>query len=106
MNLQKMMQQAQAMQKKIAELQERMDAAEIDGEAGGGMVRVRLNGKHHLLKVTIDPSLLKAEEKDMLEDLILAAYGDARKKIDEQFSGEMGALAGGIDLPPGMKLPF
>jgi len=106
MNLQKMMKQAQEMQNKVAELQAKVEAMEMDGTAGGGAVSLRLNGKNQMLKIDIDASLLKPEEKEMLEDLIIAAYRDARDKIDSTTSGEMAKLSGGLNLPPGMKLPF
>lgn len=106
MNLQKMMQQAQQVQKKIAEMQSKLEQAEMEGTAGGGLVTVRVNGKHQMLKVTIDPSLMKPEEKEMLEDLLVAAHNDARTKMDSEFSDQMGSLTGGLDLPPGFKLPF
>jgi nucleoid-associated protein EbfC len=70
------------------------------------MVAVKINGKHRMLKVSIDESLLKADEKEVLEDLIVAAYNDAKGKLDTAFSDQMGALTGGLDLPPGFKLPF
>ncbi len=106
MNLQKMMQQAQAMQQKMQEMQLKLEASETDGSAGGGAVKVRLNGKNQMLKIDIDPSLLKPEEKEMLEDLIVAAHSDARKKIDDNFSGQMSQATSGLNLPPGFKLPF
>jgi nucleoid-associated protein EbfC len=106
MNLQKMMQQAQQMQQKIADMQAKMDMQEMEGKAGGGMVAVKINGKHRMLKVSIDQSLLKPDEKEVLEDLIVAAYNDAKGKLDTTFSDQMGALTGGLDLPPGFKLPF
>lgn len=106
MNLQKMMKQAQEMQNKMADMQARLEAEEADGEAGSGAVRVRINGKHMLLKVSIDDSLMKVEEKEMLEDLIIAAYNDARGKIDSTAANEMAKLTSGLNLPPGMKLPF
>ncbi len=106
MNLQKMMQQAQQMQQKMQQLQAKMEAEETDGSAGGGAVSVRINGKHQMLKVDIDADLLKPEEKEVLEDLIVAAYNDARGKVDAAFSDEMQKMTGGLNLPPGMKLPF
>jgi nucleoid-associated protein EbfC len=106
MNIQKMMQQAQQMQQKITALQSQLEAMEVDGSAGSGMVTVRLNGKNHMLKIHIDSSLMKVDEKDMLEDLILAAYNDARQKVDTASSEQMNALTKGLNLPPGMKLPF
>ena len=106
MNLQKMMQQAQQMQSKMTELQARLEAEETDGSAGGGMVGVRVNGKGNLLKASIDESLLKPDEKEVLEDLLVAAYNDARAKVDAAFSEEMKRMTGGMGLPPGLKLPF
>ena len=106
MNLQKMMKQAQAIQQKVQETQERIEAQEFSGTAGGGMVTVRLNGKNRLLGASIDASLLKPEEKEMLEDMLVAAFNDARDQVDSTQSEEMGKLTGGLGLPPGMKLPF
>ena len=106
MNLQKMMKQAQQMQQKIADMQAKMDEFETDGSAGGGGVTLRLNGKNQMLKIHIDSSLMKPEDKEVLEDMIIAAYRDAREKIDTHFSDQMGSVTGGMDLPPGFKLPF
>ena len=106
MNLQKMMQQAQQMQQKMADLQARMEAHEVEGVAGGGAVKVQLNGKHQLLKVDIDPAMLSPNEKEVLEDLIVVAYHQAKDKIDSALADQMGALTGGMNLPPGFKLPF
>ncbi|MEQ1705461.1 MAG: YbaB/EbfC family nucleoid-associated protein [Rickettsiales bacterium] len=106
MNLHKMMKQAQEMQTKIASLQEKVEAEEMSGTAGGGMVSLRINGKHDLLKVNIDDSLMKLEEKEMLEDLIVAAFRDAKEKMDSYSSSQMSAVTSGLNLPPGMKLPF
>lgn len=106
MNIQKMMKQAQEMQNKIGALQAKVEAEEVDGGAGGGAVTLRINGKHELLKINIDASLLKAEEKEMLEDLIVAAFNDAKNKMDASASSQMGALTGSLNLPAGIKLPF
>ncbi len=106
MNLQKMMKQAQEMQQRITDMQARLDAQEIDGAAGSGMVTVKVSGKNQLLAINIDKSLLKPEEKEMLEDLIIAAFRDARDKIDAAVSEQMGQVTAGMQLPPGMKLPF
>lgn len=106
MNIQKMMKQAQEMQTKIATLQTKLEAEEVGGAAGGGMVKVLVNGKHSLLKVNIDDSLMKLEEKEMLEDLIVAAFNDAKEKIDTATSTQMSAITSGLNLPAGMKLPF
>ena len=106
MNIQKMMKQAQDMQNKIGALQAKVESEEMDGAAGGGMVTLRINGKHDLLKINIDASLLKVEEKEMLEDLIVAAFNDAKNKMDESTTSQMSALTGSLNLPAGMKLPF
>ena len=106
MNIQKMMKQAQDMQNKIGALQAKVESEEMDGAAGGGMVTLRINGKHDLLKINIDASLLKVEEKEMLEDLIVAAFNDAKNKMDESTTSQMSALTGRLNLPAGMKLPF
>jgi len=106
MNIQKMMKQAQEMQTKMAEMQARLEQEETDGSAGGGMVQVRINGKNMMLKVKIDDSLMKVEEKEVLEDLLIAAYNDARSKVDSAFSNQMSQMTSGLNLPPGFKLPF
>ena len=106
MNLQKMMKQAQEMQQKMADMQAKLEAEEVDGASGGGMVKVRINGKNMMLKVSIDDSLMKLEEKEVLEDLLVAAYNDARGKVDSAFSDQMSQMTSGMNLPPGFKLPF
>lgn len=106
MNLQKMMKQAQAMQQKMAEIQEKAEAQEVDGSSGGGMVKATLNGKGVALKIVIDPSIVNADDKEMLEDLVVAAFNDAKKKSEDAFAEEMSQLTAGMPMPPGMKLPF
>ena len=106
MNIQKMMKQAQEMQTRIAEMQKRMEEEETEGSSGGGTVKILLSGKNQLLKISIDESLMKAEDKEMLEDLIVAAHNDARNKIDTAFSERMGSVTNGLNLPPGFKLPL
>ncbi len=106
MNIQKMMKQAQNMQKRMGELQEEMEKREVEGVAGGGVVRVLLTGKSVMLKVSIDDSLMEKSEKEMLEDLIVAAYNDAKNKIDSSFNEEVGKITGGMGLPGDFKLPF
>ncbi len=106
MNLQKMMKQAQEMQSRVGEMQARIEAQEEDGGGAGGMVSVRINGRHDLLKVAIDPSLMTLDEKETVEDLIIAAYRNAREKLDAASADEMAKLKSGLNLPPGMKLPF
>jgi DNA-binding YbaB/EbfC family protein len=100
------MKQAQQMQQKMADLQAKLDAAEIDGVAGAGLVRVTLSGKGALKKVKIDPKLADPAETEMLEDLILAAHADAKARLDEMTESEMKNATGGMNLPAGLKLPF
>lgn len=106
MNIQKMMKQAQEMQSKIAQMQAKIEAEESEGSSGGGLVALRINGKHELLSVTIDVSLLTPGEKETLEDLILVAFRNAKNAMDESTSGQMKAVTSGLNLPAGMKLPF
>lgn len=106
MNIQKMMKQAQEMQRKIAEMQADLESREIEGSSGGGAVKIMMNGKGALLKVTLDPSVINADDKEMLEDMIIAAHNDAKDKIDQATADEMGKVTGGLNLPAGMKLPF
>lgn len=106
MNIQKMMKQAQQMQQKISDLQTELEQREVEGVAGGGMVKVTLSGKGYMSKIALDDSLLEKSEKEMLEDLIIAAHNDARKKVDDMFGDEMGKVTAGMGLPAGMKLPF
>ncbi len=105
-NLGQMMKQAQEMQAKMAEMQEKLANLEVGGSAGGGMVTVTLNGKGEMRGLKIDPALVNPEEVEVLEDLILAATNDARAKVEARAAEEMQKLTGGIQLPPGMKLPF
>lgn len=105
-NLGNMLKEAQKMQTKMQEMQEKLAEVEMTGSAGAGMVTMTLSGKNEMRKLTIDPSLVDPEEKEILEDLIVAAYNDARKKVEEHMQEEMGKLTGGLPLPPGFKLPF
>jgi DNA-binding YbaB/EbfC family protein len=105
-NLGQMMKQAQQMQAKMAELQEKLAESEMTGAAGGGMVRVTMNGKGELRAVKVDPSLLTPDDAEVLEDLIVAAANDAKTKVESHVAEEMQKLTGGLALPPGMKLPF
>jgi len=95
-NLSKMLKQAQKMQAKV---QEEMDALVVEETAGGGMVTVRMTGQKELLKITLDPSIVDAEEREMLEDLIVAAVNQASGKIDEELQSKLGGLGGGMGLP-------
>ena len=105
-NLAGLMKQASQMQAKMEEMQTRLQTMEIDGESGAGMVRITLNGKGDLRRIKIDPKLVDPADTEMLEDLILAAHRDARNKVDITSAAEMQKLTGGLNLPPGMKLPF
>jgi hypothetical protein len=99
-----LMKQAQQLQQRLQEAQERVGAVEAEGQSGGGMVRVTLSGKGMAKAVRIDPSLIDPKEAGLLEDLIVAAINDARAKLDSRMSEEMGKIAGGLPLPPGLKL--
>lgn len=100
-----MMKQAQEMQEKMAEMQEQMANKEVTGEAGAGLVKVTMTGRHDVKKVEIDPSLME-EEKSMLEDLLAAAVNDAVRRVEEVNKDSIAALTGGIQMPPGFKMPF
>ncbi|MBN8939251.1 MAG: YbaB/EbfC family nucleoid-associated protein [Rhizobiales bacterium] len=101
-----LMKQAQAMQAKLQEAQADMERTEVEGSSGGGLVKVRLTAKGDMKGLSIDASLLKADEKEIVEDLIVAAHADARKKAEVVMAERMKAVTGGLPLPPGMKLPF
>ena len=105
-NFGQMMKQAQEMQARMAEMQSRLEQVEMTGAAAGGMVQVTLNGKGELRKVKLDKSLVVADETEVLEDLIVAAFSDAKSRVESHVAEEMGKLTGGLKLPPGMKLPF
>ena len=105
-NLGDMMKQVQAMQSRMAEMQAKLEQATVTGQSGGGLVKVTLSGKGVMTALFIDPSLMKAEEKDILEDLILAAHTDAKNKSEAMMADEMKSVTGGLALPPGFKLPF
>ena len=106
-DISQIMRQAQAMQAKISEAQKKLEAMEVEGTSGGGLVKVRLSGKTSLLGVTIDPSLLKPEESEIIEDLIKAAHDDARRKLEDAQNEEMKGIGGGLGgMLPGFKLPF
>jgi DNA-binding YbaB/EbfC family protein len=90
----------------MAEMQQRLSELEVEGQAGAGLVRATLNGKGELRRIRIDPSLLAADEAEVLEDLIIAAFADAKGKVEAQVQEETSRLMGGLKLPPGLKLPF
>ena len=101
-----LMKQAQAMQEKIQEMQAEMERLEVEGQSGGGMVRVTLSAKGQMRNLVIDDQLLKPDEKQILEDLIITAHEDARKKAERLMEEKMQGVTAGLSLPPGMKLPF
>ncbi len=105
-NLAGLMKQASQMQSKMAEMQAKLEEMEIAGESGAGMVHVTLSGKGDLKRVKLDPKLLDPAEAEMLEDLLVAAHADARRKLEAETAAEMERVTGGMQLPGGMKLPF
>ncbi len=99
-----LMKQAQAVQAKMQEMQAEMERLEVEGQSGGGLVRVTLTAKGQMKALAIDASLLKPDDKEMLEDLIVAAHEDARKKAERTMEEKMKAVTAGLPLPPGLKL--
>lgn len=106
MDIMKMMKQAKQMQEQMGSLQEEIASLTVDGAAGGGMVTVTMSGKGELKGIRIDPSLAKADEVDILEDLILAAHQDAKAKAEAMLQEKTQEMMGGLGLPAGFKLPF
>ena len=105
-NLAGLMKQASQMQKKMEEMQAALEASTHEGVAGAGMVVLTLNGKGEMKSMRIDPRLADPNEIEMLQDLVMAAHADARRKMDAAAKEEMQKVTGGLDLPPGLKLPF
>ncbi len=105
-NLAGLMKQASQMQAKMAEMQATLEALEIEGSSGAGMVQVTLSGKGDLKRVVLDPKLLDPAEAEMAQDLIVAAHADAKRKLEAQTAEEMEKVTGGMQLPGGLKLPF
>ncbi len=105
-NLGSLMKQAQQMQTRMTEMQQKLAETEFTGSSAGGMLTVTLNGKTELKGIKIDKSLINPEEAEVLEDLIVAAHNDAKAKVEETSAEQMKTLTGGIKLPPGMNLPF
>ncbi len=103
-NIMNMMKQAQELQSKVAELQAELETMQVEGVSGGGLVKVALNGKGALARLSIDESLMKPGEAEILEDLVVAAHADAKQKVEQAMAGKMQTLTGGLPLPPGMKL--
>lgn len=100
-----LMKQAQQMQEKMQKVQEEIANMEVTGESGAGLVKVTINGAHNCRRIEIDPSLM-ADDKDMLEDLIAAAFNDAARRIEEAQKEKMANVSNGMQLPPGFKMPF
>lgn len=105
-NLDDILNMAKNVQDELAKAQANLDKIEVDGASGGGLVKVKATAKGRIIAVDIDPSLLQPSEKQMLEDLVAAAFNDARAKADAASSQEMGKMTSGLPLPPGFKLPF
>jgi DNA-binding YbaB/EbfC family protein len=105
-NMGDLMKAAQQMQARMAETQAKLKLLEVEGQSGGGMVRIAMNGEGRIVRVTIDRSVLSPDDAGLVEDLILAAGNDAKAKLDTKVQEEMQAVAGGMGLPPGLKLPF
>lgn len=105
-NLGNMLKQAQQMQTRMAEMQAKLEATEVEGQAGAGMVKVKLTGKGELRRIAIDPSLMTADDREVLEDLIVAAHADAKQKVEAMMAEEMQKATAGMNLPAGLKLPF
>jgi hypothetical protein len=100
-----LMKQAQLMQENMKKLQEQLAVMEVEGQAGSGLVKVVMTGRHEVKRVTIDPKLL-ADDREMLEDLVAAAVNDAARKVDATTQEKMSGVTAGLPLPPGMRLPF
>ena len=106
LDLDKIMQMAQNAQAELAKAQDNLDKVEVEGASGGGLVKIKATAKGRILGVSIDDSLMVADEKTMLEDLIAAALNDARAKADQAAAAEMQKMSAGLPLPPGFKMPF
>ena len=105
-NLGDMMKQVQAMQERMADMQAKLDRTAVTGQSGGGLVKVTLNGKGVMTALAVDATLLKPDENEIIEDLIIAAHNDAKAKVETMMADQMKSVTGGLQLPPGMKLPF
>ncbi|MGH6981741.1 MAG: YbaB/EbfC family nucleoid-associated protein [Stellaceae bacterium] len=105
-NIGQMLKQAQEMQSRMCEMQERLAEAEVSGASGAGLVQITLSGKGEAKRVKIDKSLMIADEIEVLEDLLMAAFNDAKTRLNAYVAEEMQKLTGGLKLPPGIKLPF
>lgn len=105
-NIGQMMKKAQEMQARMGEMQDALEAMEVEGVSGGGLVKVRITGKSQILGVSIDPSAMDTSEPELLEDMVAAAFNDARSQINAAKKQMMDEMTDGLPLPPGMKLPF
>ncbi|MCC3303561.1 YbaB/EbfC family nucleoid-associated protein [Sneathiella sp. HT1-7] len=105
-NLGNLMKQAKEMQSKMAEMQAELEHHEVMGQSGAGMVKVTLNCKGEMRKLEVDSSLVDPEDKEVMEDLIIAAHADARGKVEAYSAEKMKEMTGGLELPPGMQMPF
>ncbi len=105
-NLGALMKQAQEMQEKMGEMQDRLQEIEVEGSSGAGLVTVTLSGKSEMRGLKVDPSLMKPDDVEVLEDLIVAATNDARACLETRMQEEMSKVTGGLQLPPGFKMPF
>ena len=105
-NLGQMMKQAQEMQSKMSEMQDKLSELEVAGSSGGGLIEITMSGKHQVKALKIDESLVDKDDKEVLEDLIIAAINDATAKVDKAVNEKMSEVTGGLQLPPGLKLPF
>jgi len=104
-NIGQLMKQAQLMQENMRRMQEELGSIEVEGQSGSGTVKVVMTCKHEVRRVSIDPSL-GADDREMLEDLMTAAFNDAARRVDATVAEKMGSVTGGMGLPPGLKLPF
>jgi DNA-binding YbaB/EbfC family protein len=105
-NLADIMKQVQSMQSRMGDMQSKLETMTVTGQSGGGLVKIVMNGKGNVQSITIDPSMMKPDEREILEDLLVAAHADAKGKVETLAAEEMKAVTGGLPLPPGMKLPF
>ena len=104
-NIGQLMKQAQMMQENMRRMQDQLGDIEVEGQSGSGMVKVVMTCKHQVRRVVIDPSLA-GEDREMLEDLLVAAFNDAAQRVDATVAEKMGSVTAGMGLPPGLKLPF
>ena len=104
-NIGQLMKQAQAMQENMQKMQDQLAQLEVEGQSGAGMVKVQMTCKYDVKRVAIDPSLV-GDDKEMLEDLVAAAFNDAARRVEAMIAEKMSSVTAGMGLPPGMKLPF